>query len=271
MSAVLWDFEARLRKSEGGLKRMDDALALPPGLGAIGLREPIPFVGFPSKRSAKQLSGSTEDLVRNIATVIDQLMVSAIEKRTAVEFTAVWNEAFPNYARIMCALGALSKALIPPSVLEQVTADSLCEIEADFRDHALAAFGSAIRDQALFTVWTLRKINDLARRLSSAELPEDDQSKDKDFSASFIYHGLRMRFHLDCLLTSIRHQRPIYPEILVSISDGLRSGVDAYAWIRRYVDLRTKTEEPALPFIELDEEDREFIDASARDMASEPA
>jgi hypothetical protein len=250
---------------------MHDALALPEGLGAIGLREPIPFAGFPSRRSAKQLSGSAEDLVRNIATVIDQLMVSAIEKRTAAEFTAVWNEVFPNYARIMCALGALSKALIPPLVLEQVTADSLCEMEADFRDHALAAFGSAIRDQALFTVWTLRKINDLARQFSSAEVTEDDKSKDKEFASSFVYHGLRMRFHLDCLLASIKHRHPIYPEILAIISGGLRSGVDAYAWIRQRVDLRTKPEEPVLPFIELDEEDREFIDASARDMAGESA
>jgi hypothetical protein len=250
---------------------MDEALALPQGLSAIGVREPIPFVGFPSKRSAKQLSGSAEDVVRNIAVIIDQLMVSAIEKRTAVEFATVWNEVFPNYARIMCALGALSKALIPPLVLEQVTADSICEMEADFRDHALVAFGSAIRDQALFTVWTLRKINDLARQLSGAAPTDDDKSKDKDFAYSFIYHGLRMRFHLDCLLTSMKHQRPIYPEILSVISDGLRSGVDAYAWIRQCVDLRTKTGEPVLPFIDLDAEDREFIDASACDMASESA
>jgi hypothetical protein len=250
---------------------MNEALALPPGLGAIGLREPIPFVGFPSKRSAKQLSGSAEELVGNIASIIDQLMVSAIEKRTAVEFVAVWNEVFPNYTRIMCALGALSTALIPPLVLEQVTADSLCEMEAEFRDHALVAFGSAIRDQALFTVWTLRKITDLARQLSSAELTQDDKCKDNEFASSFIYHGLRMRFHLDCLLTSMKHKSPIYPEILASISDGLRSGVDAYAWIRQCVDLRTKTDEPVLPFVELDEEDREFLDASARDMANEPA
>src|ERR1039458_410148 len=102
---------------------MNEALALPQGLGTFGVREPLPFVGFSSKRSAKQLSGCAEELVGNIAAVIDQLMVSAIEKRTAAEFTTVWNEVFPNYARIMCALGALSKALIPSLVLEQVTAD----------------------------------------------------------------------------------------------------------------------------------------------------
>jgi hypothetical protein len=249
---------------------MTETLALRQELSAIGLREPIPFVGFLSKRSAKQLSGSAEELTRNIATVIDQLMVSAIEKRTAAEFSAVWLEVFPNYTRIMCALGALAKALIPTLVLEQVTSDSLCELEATFRDHALVAFGADIRDQALFTVWTMRKINDLSRQLSSVELADDEKSKDKEFAGSFIFHGLRMRFHLDCLLASVKHQRPIYPEVLAAISDGLRSGVDAYAWIRQCVDLRIKQEEPVLPFIDLDEEDCAFVEASARDMASEP-
>ena len=117
----------------------------------------------------------------------------------------------------------------------------------------------------------MRKINDLAQRLSGVELAEGEKTRDNEFAWSFIYHGLRMRFHLDCLLASMKHQRPIYPEILAVISDGLRSGVDAYAWIRQCVDLRTGTEEPVLPFVDLDDEDRAFIDASAHDMANEPA
>ena len=250
---------------------MNEAPALPQGLASIGIREPIPFVGFPSKHSAKQLSGSTEDLVKNIAAVVDQLMVGAIKKRTAAEFDSTWLEVFPNYARVMCALGALSKALIPVHVLEQITSESLCEQEAEFRDHAVAAFGSAIRDQALFTVWTLRKINDLAQRLSKTNFTEDETHKDDEFSWPFIYHGLRTRYCLDCLSASIRHRRAIYPEVLSAISDGLRSAVDAYAWIRQCVDLRMKAEEPQLPFVDLDDEDRKFVDASAQDMASENA
>lgn len=250
---------------------MNEALALPQRLASIGIREPIPFVGFPSKHSAKQLSGSTEDLVKSIAAVVDQLMLNAIEKRTATEFHSTWIEVFPNYARVMIALGALSRALIPAPVLEQITSDSLSESEAEFRDHAMAAFGSAIRDQALFTVWTLRKINDLAQRLSKADLTEDETNKDNEFSWSFIYHGLRTRYCLDCLSASIRHRRAIYPEVLSGISEGLRSAVDAYAWIRQCVDLRIKAAEPQLPFVDLDDEDRAFVNASALDMAGETA
>jgi hypothetical protein len=239
-------------------------------LASIDIREPIPFVGVPSERSARQLSGATEDLVKTIAAVIDQLVLSAIENRTAADFHATWSEAFPNYARVMFALGALSRALIPAPVLEQVTSDSLCESEAEFREHSLAAFGSSIRDQALFSVWTLRKINDLALLLSKADLTVDEKHKDNEFSSSFMYQGLRTRYCLDCLSVSIRHRRAIYPEVLAAISDGLRSAVDAYAWIRQCVDLRIRTEEPELPFVDLDDEDREFVNASARDMANEP-
>ncbi|SPF32768.1 hypothetical protein SBA4_1210027 [Candidatus Sulfopaludibacter sp. SbA4] len=247
---------------------MDEALALPQGLGAIGVREPIPFVGLPSKESAKQLSGSTEDLVKTIVTIVDQLLVSAIDKRTAAEFLAFWHEVFPNYARVMFAMGTLAKALIPPLVLERVTSESLCEMEVEFSDNALAAFGPAIRDQGLFTVWTLRKINDLSRQLSNAV---SENEKDGEFAWEFIYHGLRTRFHLDCLLTSMRRRHPIYPEVLDQVSDGLRSAVDAYAWIRQCVDLRIQPQDPKLSFIDLDAEDREFVDASARDMANESA
>jgi len=250
---------------------MNEALALPQGLGAIGVREPLPFVGLPTERSAKQLSGSVEDVVKTIANVIDQIILSAIERRTALDFRAFWKEVFPNYARVMFATGTLAKALIPPHALERVISESLCEMEAEFRDNALAAFGSAIRDQCIFTIWTLRKINDLARQLSSGQLSEDEKHKDDEFGWGFIYHGLRTRFNLDCLMASMRHERPIYPEVLEEISDGLRSAVNAYAWIRQCVDLRTKPQEPELPFIALDEEDWEFVNASARDMANESA
>jgi hypothetical protein len=249
---------------------MNEALALPQGLDAISVREPIPFVGFHSKRSAKQLSGSAEELVRSIATVIDQWTIGAIEKRTAAEFHAVWNEVFPSYANVMFALGKLAHALIPANVLQQVALDSLCEMEADFRDHALVAFGAAIKEQGLFTVWTIRKINDLAQQLRG-EITEDDKEKEGQFASGFIYHGLRARFNLECLLTSMKRDCRIYPEVLAALSDGLRSGVDAYAWIRQAVDLRNRIEEPVLPYADMDDEDLAFVQASAYDMARDLA
>lgn len=234
-------------------------------------REEFAFLGLPSKRPAKQLSASAEEVIRNVGGILGQLLTTAIEKRTAAEFISIREEVFPNYARVMLALSRIASAIVPRDVLMRLNAESLCEMEADFRDQALSAFGPIIQDQAIFTVWTLRKITDLAQRLSANEKVSDLALKEKDmeFCGMFAYHGLRTRFHLDCLSTSLRSGLPIYPEVLGVISDGLRSGVDAYAWIKQGVDLRLQSEDAIIEPIELDDEDREFLNASALDMASE--
>jgi len=249
---------------------MNEALSLE--FGPFGLSEGkgLSFLSFPSKQSAKQLAGSTGEAVRNIAEILEQLLTAAVEKRTAAEFIALRDSTFPHYTGVMIALATLVKAVVPAATVERLTAESLSEQEAELRDKGAAAFGTTVRDQAIFTVWTLWKINGLGQKLSTLPtVPDDRKEDDARFLQMFIFHGLRTRFHLDCLTASIRHNLPIFPEVLNAISDGLRSGVDAYAWIRQSVDVRCQHEEPVLPFLPLDEEDREFVDASARDMASD--
>ena len=251
--------------------KMKEALALAPG-GSIaidGIGERLAFVGFPSKRAAKQISGSAEDALKGIAALLEQMIVGAVEQRTAAEFKAAYDGTFQSYAQLMNALGSLIRAVVPVTVRERVTAESLCEMEADFRDHALVAFGANMRDQALFTVWTLRKISDIAQRIWNKDVSPDLKDQDSKIAAMFVYHGVRTRFHLDCLFLSMRTNRPIYPEVLEVISDGLRSAVDAYAWIRQAADLRSPHEEPILEFIDMDEDDKIFVDSSAFDMAKE--
>jgi hypothetical protein len=252
---------------------MKEALALAHGgsLAIDGIGERLAFMGFPSKRAAKQISGSAEDALKGIATLLEQMVAGAIEKKTAADFTAAYEEALPNYARLMFALGSLIRAVVPANVIDRVTAEALCEMEADFRDHALAAFGSSVRDQSIFTVWTLRKISDIGQKLTGGDIPEEIKERDKHFATMFSYHALRARFHLDCLILSMRTNRPIFPEVLEAVSGGLRSAVDAYAWIRQAADLRTKPEDPVLEFNDLDEEDQAFVEASAYDMADECA
>ena len=47
--------------------------------------------------------------------------------------------------------------------------------------------------------------------------------------------------------------------------------MSANSWIRQAADLRVRQEEPVLEFIDLDDEDRVFAEASAYDMALECA
>jgi hypothetical protein len=250
---------------------MKEALVLAHGgsIAVNGFDERLAFVGLPSRRAAKQISGSAEDALRGIAALLEQMIVGAVEKRTAAEFKAAYDETFQSYAQLMNALGSLIRAVAPATVRERITAESLCEMEADFRDRALVAFGANMRDQALFTVWTLRKISDIAQRIGNAEASQDQREHDSKIATNFVYHAVRTRFHLDCLLWSMRTNRPIYPEVLGTISDGLRSAVDAYAWIRQAADLRSTHDEPILEYVDMDEEDRLFVDSSAFDMAKE--
>ena len=244
-------------------------LALAQSFGCASRGEEFAFIGLPPKHAAKQLSSSAEEVVRNIATILDQLIMRAIDQRTGKDFVSLREEVFPDYAKVIIALSNIVATITPPRVIDRLVAESLNELEAEFRDHARAAFGEHIREQAIFTVWTLRKISDCSRQIISTKPSEEMKAKDSEMATMFAYHGIRTRFHLDCLTASMRHQRPIYPEVLEQISSGLRSVVDAYAWIRQGLELRFKADEPELPFVDLDEEDRQFIDASALDMAND--
>jgi|SRR5580658_1033210 hypothetical protein len=234
----------------------------------VGISEPVPFViSAPSKTASKDVAETVVRVLQGVSSLLDQLFVSAISKKTAVEFNALWGDVFPTYANLMRGIGAITAAMIPASSLDQITASSLSEMESTFRDEAKAWFGSDVRDQAIFTAWTLRKINTVSHQLSTGPSESTQHPEQNQYASSFIYHGLRTRFGLDCLLASMNHQVAIYPDVLSAISDHLLSAVDAYAWIRQCADVRIKSVEPDLPYLPLDEEDRIFLEASASDMA----
>lgn len=78
-------------------------------------------------------------------------------------------------------------AIVPTSVLSQLANESFSELEADIREHALASFGADMRDRAMFTVWTLRRISDLLSVIAaSGRVPEEDGKKDGEFLTSFL-------------------------------------------------------------------------------------
>src|ERR1700678_1380575 len=103
-------------------------------------REMAPSVGdvvaFPGSNAAtsRDLSLSAADLVRNISSILEVLVSSALERRTAAEFTAVRSELFPKYFEGVLAYSNLVKIVVPPLVLERLAAQSLSEMDATFRD-----------------------------------------------------------------------------------------------------------------------------------------
>src|SRR5580692_2482261 len=153
-------------------------LTMPKNFGAIHIGEMLAMLGLPSERQEKRLSAATRQTLRDIASIVDELLTSVIEKRTAIEFRAIREEVFPKYFRAVRALSDIARIVVPRHVLDVVAAESFSTAEAEFRDQGLDAFGAAVRDQAIFTVWTLRKISDLCRRIDGAKLAEELKESD---------------------------------------------------------------------------------------------
>jgi len=247
------------------------ALAMPPNLAAIHVGEMLALPGLQSESQEKRVSATGMQILRSIGSVVDELLMSTIEKRTAAEFIAARAEVFPKYFDAVRAVSDLARIIIPRPVLELLTSDSFSEAEAEFRDQGLVAFGTAVRDQAIFTVWTLRKISDLCQRIDKVKLADGLKDSDGEIFRQFALHAIGARFHLDCLMKSMQLQRPMYPEVLDLVIDGLRNAVNAYAWARRALDLRLPAAEPVLAPVQWDAEEQSLLDEATFDLLGEPA
>ena len=228
----------------------------------------LAFLASRSRKSARELSEPASEVFRGIAGILDQQIVTVIEKRTAVEFQAAFSEVFPKYAALTMSLSRFANAIVPPEVVDRLTRESICELESDFREKALAAFGSAARDQAMFTIWTVRKINDIVTQIHATKLDESKQKEDKEYCEQFCLYSLRAHFSLDCLNLALRLNRPIYPEVMGELIDGLRSMVNAYAWVRRGLELRVPSVDQPLEANVFDKEDEVFLKASIHNLAT---
>jgi hypothetical protein len=224
-------------------------------------------LALPAKHASAQITGTANDLFKAAQAILNQILADVSGKRTAAEFQKARDEHFPQYTMVMMAIGNVIRVVVPPAVIDRLAWESFSEMEADFRDGGAAAFGKDISDQAIFTVWTLRKIHDLATRIQRSG--DAIQNSDPELLKGFVNNVLYSRFHLDCLKASLRSERAIYPEVLESISEGLRALVNAYAYIRRATDVvrSSANEEPI--HIDFDEEEQELVALSMKDLASD--
>jgi hypothetical protein len=250
---------------------MNNALTLKDfGLSFPGekpLESALVLVASRSAKAGRELSASAGEVFSGVSEMVEQLLMSAIEKRTSAEFNEAFEVSFPKYVALALSFGQIVEAIVPSDVRERLARESICELEADFREKSLVAFGAVVRDQAMFTIWTLRKVADILIQMSDVELGEAKRAEDKEYCGHYIVHALRAKFCLDCLTTALRVNRPVYPEVMGAIQDGLRSMVNAYAWARRGSALRFPSPEPPLEVPSDDEEEEQLLRASMQDMA----
>jgi hypothetical protein len=248
---------------------MEAAITLPKNIGGINFAELLKLVGLPSERErvAQKLSGSASEVVGTVISIVDDLVIGTIEKHTAEEFVSTRTEVFPKYFAAMRALGDLARIVVPKPKMERLVAESFSEMEADFRELGPSTFGTELCDRGIFTVWTLRKIHDLAQAIGTTTVPYKDNETDIKLARKYAIYAIWTRFHVDCLVKSMRARKPIYPDVTEPICDGLRAVVDSYAWIRQWVDHRVPTtSEPELAQIPWDEEDELLLLDSMHDI-----
>jgi hypothetical protein len=238
----------------------------------INIGELLKIVGLPTERErTAKLVDRAGDLVRQVVSVIDDLVTRSIEQRTAAEFSTVRGEVFPQYCAAVRALGDLARIVLPQATIERLSMESFSEMEADFREFGSSTFGSDLTERGLFTVWTLRKIYDLAKEISASPVPKEIAEQDAEKARDFVRFALWNRFHVDCLTKSMRAKKPIYPEVVDPIRDGLRAAVDAYAHIRQWADLRNPKPEPDFAPIEWTGDDDALLADSMYDLDHETA
>jgi hypothetical protein len=229
-------------------------------------------LGLPAERTAKQrLSGSADEVVKTITKILDEMILEVISSRTTAEFNTALVESFPKYVDLVMSYARIVSSIVPKGVQARLVAESFSEFESEIRADAEHAFGNDMRDRAVFTVWTLRKISDLLELAASKDVSDGDKGKDQEFLNRFLLHALRSRFSVDCLRLSMRTKTPIYPDVLPELADGLRSAVDAYAWIRQAVELRAAGDEDSLPAWseQWDLDDQTLVNESMQDLANE--
>jgi hypothetical protein len=224
----------------------------------------LSFLASRSKSSTRALAPSVSDVFSVCITEVNTILHAQICTRTRAEFCRAFEESFPKYVQLTKAMSSFATAVVPRATIERLTRESISEMESDFRDMGLAAFGEPVRNQALFTVWTLRKINELLNQIHAAQptLTADQKKQDREHIVGFMVNIFRAHFCVDCLNKAISENVAIYPEVVEELIEGLRSMVNAYGHARQGLELRSPSADAPIEFQPLDDEDRALLEGA---------
>ncbi len=248
----------------------DLATPTPSLIESVGLDGLLALVGLPSKRTKGELSGHVLEVFSGVTALIDTLLLRAIDARTAEEFRTKREAIFGDYARAVISLSGLIRMVVPEPVIEKLLTESFCEMEAEFKEQGLVRFGAPAKEQAIFTIFTLRRTSSLiAKIIAAGPVSQALRQQDLEIASEFSAATAWAQFHLDCLVCAIRFDKKIQIDILAAIQDGLRAAANAYGLARRGLVLRAPSPELAPSKTEWDDEDQELLNSSMRDMETE--
>jgi hypothetical protein len=189
------------------------------------------------------------------------LIQDLTQSHSVDEFVARRERLFSQYCDLMLGLGRIQHALTGREELNRQTKHQLVLAESMISRADEKFCPAYLKDQALFSLWELGKVVDLAAFINSRPpLPESKREEDMRLSSTCTTELLFGRLHLDCLIYAISTKRIHSEEVLELISDGMRHFVNGHVAIRLGARLRQETiDDEPVEFIPLDEEDREHL------------
>ncbi len=215
----------------------------------------------------KPEASEDRDIIFALSRQISRQLAAAINSKSRAEFMAVRNEGLPRYARALRALSDTVMNLFPESVLGDLAPRGF-ELLSDDLERS-QVLKEELKEQALFTLWTLKKVRPLTRQLSETRWLLDDEKKKRDaeLALEYNYYAIGAQFHLDAVMSVIRLEKNVNEEVQHEMCNGLRALVNAYTIIQDGLSLRHTTQEPALSEgLPWDEEDADLLASSMKDI-----
>lgn len=228
----------------------------------------------PTTASEKKLVRSDERLISELVSMLDRQLIAAVDTRSQEEFLSVRRNVMPRYARALRALYDTVTNLVSPESIEAISNNVIAELADDLAMQRESRFGDKLTDQAIFTLWTIRKISKLGREITKAgSVPADKKAVDNQLRHEYHAASIWSQFHLDLLFAAMKFDRPICENIRETVCDGLRASVNAYVIMKDALILRSNQVEESAPALILpwDEEDAELLASSMRDMNADPS
>jgi hypothetical protein len=226
----------------------------------------------PTTTSEKNLVRSDERLIRELVVVLDRQLIAAINSQSVAEFKSVRENVMPRYVRALRALQDTVINLISIETLESLSNSIIGELAEDLEKQRESRFGDKLTEQAVFTLWIIRKIGTLGREIARAgNVPPDKRKADIDLLYEYHEDSLWAQFHLDVLFAAMKFDRPICEPIRETICEGLRASVNAHVIMKDALSLRSNRADEVLPAISLpwDQEDQQLLASSMRDLHAE--
>jgi len=215
-----------------------------------------------------------ESLLRQMTENLDKKLLSVLACRTSEEFGKARRDVWERYFRARRALGDTINLVIPKRFIESVRCATLQRITEDLERSRTVLFGDEIAQQFEFTMWTVNRIQAIAREIEKAGEPSD-RNADSRLHEDYCLYTAWGQFHFDCVLASMKFEQPIPDGIQFQIRDGLRAWVNAAAIVEEALSLRVPDGiggEVQFSDQPWDEEDEELLASSMKDLdAEQPA